>query len=615
MFNAVGPVSSIHVCRDAVTRRSLGYAYVNFQSQADAEKALDGMNYTPIRGRPCRIMWSQRDPALRKSQSNNVFIKNLNPTIDNQMLFDTFSMFGNILSCKVVTDRATGASKGFGFVHFEFPEAADEAISKINGMVIADKEVYVAKLIKRQERPSIDAWTNCYVKGIPLHWDDDRLKLEFETHGPISSCVVMKTPEGGSKGFGFVDFNDHESAAACVEAMNGKRFATELGEKAIAEGGSLDEDEPAAAESKTTTTEGGDDDDDDAAVEKSTSEKPKKTTTLFVARAQKKSERERELTSKFEKLSEERAAKYQNINLFVKNLDESIGDDELREAFSPFGTITSAKIMRDTTDHSSGETDAEGNVVFPSKGFGFVCFSSPEEASLAVTEMNGKMIGNKPIYVALAQRKEARRQQLEVRHNQRNNLARGMPLPNPMGFPGAAQMFYGQAPGRGGFAQPQFAANGMQMMGGRPIQPQQGGRQPQMQQQQQFRGGNAPYAEGGRAAANRRPRQAGGVAGRPAGAQGARGVAVKQSRPQAPEPLTAAALANATEEQQKNMIGERLYPLIQRSQPELAGKITGMLLEMDNPELLHLLESPDALNAKVSEAIHVLEAHSQKQQA
>jgi polyadenylate-binding protein len=81
--------------------------------------------------------------------------------------------------------------------------------------------------------------------------------------------------------------------------------------------------------------------------------------------------------------------------------------------------------------------------------------------------------------------------------------------------------------------------------------------------------------------------------------------------PPAPhEPLTAAALASASPEMQKNMIGERLYPLIHSSQPELAGKITGMLLEMDNSELLHLLESPDALGAKIAEALQVLEAHN-----
>jgi len=71
--------------------------------------------------------------------------------------------------------------------------------------------------------------------------------------------------------------------------------------------------------------------------------------------------------------------------------------------------------------------------------------------------------------------------------------------------------------------------------------------------------------------------------------------------------LTAAALANASPMEQKQMLGEVIYMKIAPAQPDLAGKITGMLLEMDNSELLHLLEAPDAMNSKVSEALAVLQ--------
>jgi polyadenylate-binding protein len=75
-------------------------------------------------------------------------------------------------------------------------------------------------------------------------------------------------------------------------------------------------------------------------------------------------------------------------------------------------------------------------------------------------------------------------------------------------------------------------------------------------------------------------------------------------------------LANATPEQQKQMLGERLFVQIAPNHGQLAGKITGMLLDgLEVEELLHLIEDNTALKEKVDVAIEALQQHQQKQEA
>jgi polyadenylate-binding protein len=585
-FASAGPVLSIRVCRDMITRRSLGYAYVNFQQPADAERALDTMNFDLLRGRPLRIMWSQRDPALRKSGVGNVFIKNLDKNIDNKSLYDTFSAFGNILSCKIMTDE-NGQSKGFGFVHFETQEAADNAINKVNGMLLADKKVFVGRFMSRNQRADAGGprkFTNIFVKNFGDQLDEEKLRELLSKHGKITSIKIENDENGHSKGFGFCSFENPEEAEEAVQSLNGYS----IGDK-----------------------------------------------QLFVGRFQKKNERQSEIKRKKDLQRQERMNKYQGVNLYIKNLDDTIDDERLKKEFSKFGTITSARIM------------SEGG---RSKGFGFVCFSAPDEATKAVTEMNGSIVGSKPLYVALAQRKEERRMHLTNQHMQRIATSRvppqmQLPFPNGMGgmmpylttpmgptqprnfYPQTALSSYrptprwsgsaggnlrhqGGSPIIAGMHLPQSMATaqhrsapmgGLQVrstmpMGNRPMPGQMmnsGAVRPQSNMQQQ----SAAYT---RTARNLPQINAGGF--------GNSIVVAGQ------EPLTPAGLANATPQEQKQMLGERLFPLIQNMQPDLAGKITGMLLEIDNTELLHMLESRESLKAKVEEAIAVLQAHQAKQQ-
>ncbi|NXR19460.1 PABP4 protein, partial [Cinclus mexicanus] len=645
-FSPAGPVLSIRVCRDMITRRSLGYAYVNFQQPADAERALDTMNFDVIKGKPIRIMWSQRDPSLRKSGVGNVFIKNLDKSIDNKALYDTFSAFGNILSCKVVCDE--NGSKGYAFVHFETQDAADRAIEKMNGMLLNDRKVFVGRFKSRKEREAelgakAKEFTNVYIKNFGDDMDDERLKELFGKYGKTLSVKVMTDPTGKSKGFGFVSFEKHEEANKAVEEMNGKDMNGKM---------------------------------------------------LFVGRAQKKAERQAELKRRFEQLKQERLSRYQGVNLYIKNLDDTIDDEKLRKEFSPFGSITSAKVMLE-----------DGR----SKGFGFVCFSSPEEATKAVTEMNGRIVGSKPLYVALAQRKEERKAHLTNQYMQRIAGMRALPANTIINqFQPAAGGYFMPAVPQAQSRPTYYAPNQMTQMRPNPRW-QQGGRpqgfqgMPSAMRQsgprpalRHLAPANAPASRGLPAAAQRveyslnselkpdipnlfacccrhlspcSPSFAGvGTAAQnlaprpPVAAPAPRAVppykyasSVRSPHPgvqplQAPqpavhvqgqEPLTASMLAAAPPQEQKQMLGERLFPLIQAMHPSLAGKITGMLLEIDNSELLHMLESPESLRSKVSccvpsslwggplsrekirldlcsqveEAVAVLQAHQAKKEA
>lgn len=541
LFSPIGAVASIRVCRDAVTKRSLGYAYVNFQNQQDGEKALNELNYSDLKGRAIRIMWSQRDPALRRNGAGNVFVKNLDPIVDNKSLYDTFAIFGKILSSKVATD-ATGASKGFGFVHFETAEEAQAAIEALNGMELNGRELFVGPHISREDRESknseiLNNFTNVFVKNIDLEATEEELKELFAAEGTTTSVHLEKdVASGKSKGFGFVNFEEHDSAVKAIENLNGKEW---------------------------------------------------KGKPLYVGRAQKKAERLEDLKKQFEASKLEKSSQIQSVNLFIKNLDDSVDDEKLKEEFTPFGNITSVKVM----------TDDAGK----SRGFGFVSFSSPDEAARAISEMNQHMVAGKPLYVALAQRKEARRSQLEQQIQARNQLrlqqqaaAQGLP---PAQF--MQPMYYPQQ----NFLPPGARLPNQYMM---PNGPRPGQLPPQGQWAGRPQMGQPVY--GGAPQGYPVQQQRGFYNNRQGG---------RPQRNQGPAPVTdvnqLAEYINTLPDDgaKKRALGEELYGRItatgKASDQETAGKLTGMMLDLPNEEILALLDDEQLFKQHFDDAFSAYE--------
>jgi len=112
-------------------------------------------------------------------------------------------------------------------VHYSTGEAADAAIKAVNGMLLNDKKVYVGHHIGKKERQSKveeqrAQFTNIFVKNINPELTEEEFEGLFSPYGKIVSAALTKDEGGVSKGFGFVNFEDHEAAKKAVDELNDK---------------------------------------------------------------------------------------------------------------------------------------------------------------------------------------------------------------------------------------------------------------------------------------------------------------------------------------------------------------------------------------------------------
>ncbi|EOY26974.1 Poly(A) binding protein 6, putative isoform 3 [Theobroma cacao] len=349
IFSTVAPIVSLRLCRCLRTGKSLRYGYINFFSDAHASKALACLNHTDLKGKPVRIMWSHRDPFPRKIGLANLFVKNLDPTVTSARLEGIFCRFGTILSCKVAEEN--GKSKGFGFVQFDSEESAKAAITALHGTMLEGKKLYVSKFVKKSERTAAAEEEKFTNLYVKNLVDGMTEDLLEEMFSRYGKvCSVVVMKDGKGSSRGF-GFVNFQSPDDAKKALEAMN-GVQLGSK-----------------------------------------------NLFVGRAQKKAERTELLKHKYKDVFNSRFEKLKASNLYVKNLNVSIDDKKLQELFGQFGKITSARVMR----YDNGM----------SKGFGFVCFSCPREAMSALHGLNGTFFEGRNLYVAVAQRKEDRRLELQ----------------------------------------------------------------------------------------------------------------------------------------------------------------------------------------------------------
>ena len=593
IFKAIGNVVSVRVLRDYVSHKSLGYAYVNYEKEEEAAAAIEKLNYSFIKGRSCRIMFSCRDPSERKSGKGNVFVRSLPKDFNNQRLHELFSVCGKIVSCKVPVD-ANGAATGFGFVNYEKEEDATKAIEKFNNTKVGERTIAVVKFVPRAERIG----HNIYVKNLPTQLTEEQLKEIFSKAGEVTSVKIkMQYPGAVSRGFGFVNFKTEEGLAKAKEIYKDakpevegvvfeknvevydysfykedtftnvyvknipetwddqafRNFMAGAGEIAKTKDGveavAIMKDENAKSKGFGFSNYM-----EHAAALKAIEDyngKEFDTKKLFVGRAMTKRERNASLKSMVTPASYEAVP---HTNVYVKNIEDGIDEKKLVEIFSPFGTVTSTKIMR--------------NEKGISRGFGFVVFSKAEEAQKAISSVHGMIIVSKPLYVALHQKRADRIAQIR-----QSSLMR---MQQQQQFP---QQFPQQPFPRSYYYAPFF------------------NRFPRTRRNLNQRKPQAPGQRKQTKNMNRKPQNAVPI---PVAQEQ---VAPKQVQP-VPVPVPVPVPEKLSDEEKQN-IGERIFNVAMASynNEDLSGRLTGMILDsVQVPELHALMGDENSLKGKIAEA-------------
>ncbi|CAH8614807.1 unnamed protein product [Heterobilharzia americana] len=129
-----------------------GYGFVEFMTEEDADYAMRIMNMIKLYGKPIRV---NKASANQKNLDigANIFIGNLDPEVDEKLLYDTFSAFGVILQTpKIMRDPETGNSKGYAFINFASFEASDAAIEAMNGQYLCNRAITISYAFKKDSK-------------------------------------------------------------------------------------------------------------------------------------------------------------------------------------------------------------------------------------------------------------------------------------------------------------------------------------------------------------------------------------------------------------------------------------------------------------------------------
>jgi len=316
---------------------------------------------------------------VEDDRKTNLIVNYLPQTMTQEEIRSLFSSIGEVESCKLIRDKVTGQSLGYGFVNYQRQEDAAKAIQTLNGLRLQNKTIKVSFA-----RPSSEAikGANLYVSGLPKHMAQPDLERMFASCGAIiTSRILCDNMSGGSKdgsvpgiskGVGFIRFDQRVEAERAIAKLNGS----------IPEGAT----EPITVKFANNPSNNA------KAIPPLAAYLAPQAARRALGAALHPASRFRFSPLAGDLLAGNALLPGMATNgsgwcIFVYNLAPETEENILWQLFGPFGAVQNVKVIRDLQTNKC-------------KGFGFVTMTNYDEALVAIQSLNGYTLGNRVLQVS-----------------------------------------------------------------------------------------------------------------------------------------------------------------------------------------------------------------------
>ncbi|XP_028831112.1 ELAV-like protein 2 isoform X3 [Denticeps clupeoides] len=325
------------------------------------------------------------DSASIEDSKTNLIVNYLPQNMTQEELKSLFGSIGEIESCKLVRDKITGQSLGYGFVNYIDPKDADKAINTLNALRLQTKIIKVS--YARPSSASIrDA--NLYVSGLPKTMTQKELEQLFSQYGRIITSRILVDqltgPNSVSRGVGFIRFDRRIEAEEAIKGLNGQK-------------------PPGATEPITVKFANNPSQKTSQALLSQLYQSPNRRYPGPLAQQAQRFRLDNLLNmaygvkSRFSPMAIDGVTSLAGINIpghagtgwciFVYNLSPDADESVLWQMFGPFGAVTNVKVIRDFNTNKC-------------KGFGFVTMTNYDEAAMAIASLNGYCLGDRVLQVS-----------------------------------------------------------------------------------------------------------------------------------------------------------------------------------------------------------------------